>query len=300
MTEMFLAAHITDIHFPVPSSFQLRDLLTKRITGAVNLLVSSRRAFRPRLFRSLLSHLRSIGVSHLFITGDLVNLAYAEEYLRLRTLLEENFEPHQVSMVPGNHDTYLPSSVEQETFWENLGPYAWAGGPTDYPVVRHVGPLEIIGVSTAVPTALGMAYGELGEPQLQKLETILQKKTSRYRVVLIHHPPVAGPDTWHDGLVDGARLRRLFWKYGADLVLHGHEHRDMEHRLEGPKGSQIPVLGTGCAILDDPRIDYRARARLLRFGTQGLEHSWLIVHDAASGHWKSPEGVSIPDSPVGV
>jgi len=301
MTDTLLAAHLTDIHYPVPSSFQLRDLLSKRITGAANLLVSSRRAFRPHLLKSLLGHLRDIGVSHLLITGDLVNLAYAEEYLRLRTHLEESgFLPGQVSMVPGNHDAYLPSSVAQETFWENLGPYAWAAGPADYPTVRTLGGLEIIGVSTALPTPLGMAYGEVGGDQLARLEELLRRKTGRFRVVLIHHPPTPGADTWHDGLVDGAQLRRLFWKHGADLILHGHEHYDSETRLPGPGGSTIPVLGTGCAILDDPRPALRARARLLRFGPGGLERSWMIVHDAASGHWRPPAGLPIPESPAGV
>lgn len=301
MTDRLLAAHLTDIHYPVPSSFRLKDLLTKRVTGAANLLFSSRRSFRPHLLKSLLHHLRELGVSHLLITGDLVNLAYAEEYLRLRTHLEESgFAPGQVSMVPGNHDTYLPACVEQETFWENLGPYAWAAGPGDYPVSRFVGPLEIIGVSTALPTALGMAYGEVGEDQLRRLEELLSRRSGRFRVVLIHHPPYPGADTWHDGLVDGARLRRLFWKHGADLILHGHEHNDAETRIDGPGGSSIPVLGTGCAILDDPRPALRARARLLRFGPGGLERQWLIVHDPASGHWRAPSGTSIPESPAGV
>ncbi len=301
MPDTLLAAHVTDIHYPVPSCFHLRDLMSKRITGAVNLLVSSRRSFRPHLLKSLLTHLRSIGVSHLLITGDLVNLAYPEEYLRLRTHLEESgFAPDQVSMVPGNHDAYLPEAVKQEIFWENLGPYAWAAGPRDYPVVRAVGPIEIVGISTALPTPLGMAYGEVGAEQLQRLEAILLRKTDRFRVVLIHHSPSPGVDTWHDGLVDGAQLRRLFWKYGADLILHGHEHKDLERRIDGPGGSQIPVLGTGCAILDDPRPSMRARARLFRFGDGGLERSWMIVHDSASGHWKSPSGVQIPDSPAGV
>ncbi len=301
MPDTLLAAHITDIHYPVPSCFQLRDLMSKRITGAVNLLVSSRRSFRPHLLKSLLSHLRGIGVSHLMITGDLVNLAYPEEYLRVRTHFEESgFEPHQVSVVPGNHDAYLPDAVRHEIFWENLGPYAWAAGPKDYPVVRTVGPIEIIGLSTALPTALGMAYGELGADQLQRLEALLKKRSGRTRVLLIHHAPCPGAESWHDGLVDGAHLRRLLWKHGVDLILHGHEHRDVERRIDGPGGSQIPVMGTGCAILDDPRPSLRARARLFRFGETGLERSWVIVHDPASGHWKSPTGVFIPDSPAGV
>ncbi len=301
MSDSFLVAQITDIHFPVPSAFRARDLLSKRITGAINLLVSSRRSFRPHLLKSLLSHLRSIGVNHLVVTGDLVNLAYAEEYLRLRAQLEESgFSPDEVSLVPGNHDLYLPESLHQETFWENLGPYAWAAGPDDYPTVRMAGPLEIIGLSTAIPTHLGLAYGEIGEAQMTKLEALLKKKPVGLRMVLIHHPPYPGPDTWHDGLVDGSRLRRLFWKYGVDLILHGHEHVDVETSIDGPAGRSIPVLGTGCAILDTPDPAVRARARLLRFEDGKLSRHWTIVHDADSGHWKPPTGMIIPQSPTGV
>lgn len=282
----FLAAHITDIHYPVPSSFRLRDITTKRITGAINLLVSSRRAFRPHLLSGMLAQLARMGVSHLLITGDLVNLSYPEEYLRFRAHLEEaGFAPRQVSLVPGNHDAYLPISIRREILWEQMGPYAGAAGPRDYPFVHETGPLQIIGLSTAIPTAIGMAYGELGEEQLRKLEAVLSVPTDRFRLVLIHHSPCPGGDTWHDGLVDGARLRRLMWRYGADLILHGHEHRDVERFIDGPGGTRIPVVGTGCAILDDPRPALRARFRLLRFSGARLLSSSVFMHDADTDSW---------------
>ncbi len=282
----FLAAHITDIHYPVPSSFRLRDIATKRITGALNLLVSSRRSFRPHLLTSLLRQLKRMGVSHLLVTGDLVNLAYPEEYLRVRAHLEEaGFSPRQVSIVPGNHDAYLPVCIEKEIFWEQLGPYAGAAGPQDYPFVHETGPLQIIGLSSAIPTAVGMAYGELGNAQLARLEAVLSVPTDRFRVVLVHHSPCPGGDTWHDGLVDGSRVRRLMWRHGAHLVLHGHEHRDVERFIDGPDGERIPVVGTGCAILDDPRPALRARFRLLRFSGTRLVSSAVFMHDAETDAW---------------
>lgn len=282
----FFAAHITDIHYPVPSSFRLRDLATKRITGAINLLVSSRRSFRPYLLTSLLAQLKRMKVSHLLITGDLVNLAYSEEYVRVRAHLEKSgFQPHQVSIVPGNHDAYLPVCVQKEIFWEQLGPYAGSAGPQDYPFVHETGPLQIIGLSTALPTAIGMAYGELGISQLKKLEAILSIPADRFRVILIHHSPCPGGDTWHDGLVDGARLRHLMWRYGVNLILHGHEHRDVQRFIDGPHGTRIPVVGTGCAILDDPQPEFRARFRLLRFSGTRLLSSNVFVHDANTDLW---------------
>jgi 3',5'-cyclic AMP phosphodiesterase CpdA len=287
MANKLIIAHITDLHFPVPTAFRFQDILSKRVTGAMNLLFSSQRSFKPALFLDLLLNLKQIGVNHIVMTGDIVNLAYPEEFQQVKQILEEsNFKPDQVSIVPGNHDTYLKEAVENRYFWENLGDYAEVSGPDEYPFVRELKDLSIIGISTAIPSEFGMAYGLIGKPQLERLEDILIKYKNRKKLIILHHPPYVGPDTWDDGLIDGVKLREVLWKHGADLVLHGHEHNDMDGWIHGPSGTQIPVYGTGCAILNSKSSSNRARARLLRFIDGKLHKTWIISHNKSTGHWK--------------
>ena len=59
-----------------------------------------------------------------------------------------------------------------------------------FPFLRRRGPLALIGVSSAVPTAPLMATGWLGRTQFDALERILTRLSAEqaFRVLLIHHP----------------------------------------------------------------------------------------------------------------
>jgi 3',5'-cyclic AMP phosphodiesterase CpdA len=48
-------------------------------------------------------------------------------------------------------------------------------------------------------------------------------------------------------LRDRGALVELLARTGADLVLHGHDHRDERATLAGPGGKPIPVVGAGSA-----------------------------------------------------
>src|SRR5262249_49715594 len=66
-----------------------------------------------------------------------------------------------------------------------------------------------------------------------------------YRVVLIHHPP-AGSRAAHKRLIDAEPFRQILARHGAELVLHGHDHRASLNWLEGPR-APIPVVGVPAA-----------------------------------------------------
>ena len=65
-----------------------------------------------------------------------------------------------------------------------------------FPVVRKLGKLSLIGLSTACVTPVFMATGKLGEAQLQRLDGLLQQAADEGQMVvlLIHHPPLPGYD----------------------------------------------------------------------------------------------------------
>jgi 3',5'-cyclic AMP phosphodiesterase CpdA len=290
MEKELLIGHITDLHYPVYTSLRLKDILTKRITGAANLFFSKRRRFRPHLLEVNLQNLKRLGVGHLVITGDIGNLAFPEEFMRVRECLENvGFLPEQVTIVPGNHDVYLKSSEVEGHFWKHLGPYAGAEHSDDYPTVKDLGGFLMIGLSSAVPSGYGFAYGEIGETQLAKLEKILKENEETPKIIVLHHPPYIGADSFSDGLIDGVKLRELVWKYGADLLLHGHEHYDMTNEIPGPASKAVPVFGTGCAILDTNTPGSSARARLIRMENGVMTKTWVVSYRKKTGHWRIEE-----------
>ena len=79
-----------------------------------------------------------------------------------------------------------------------------------FPSLRRRGPLALIGVSSAVPTAPLMATGWLGRDQLEALERLLIGLSTEqlFRVLLIHHP--LRSDARAKRLTDFDRIVRAF------------------------------------------------------------------------------------------
>jgi len=110
------------------------------------------------------------------------------------------------------------------------------------------GPVALVNVSSAVPTALHLAQGELGAAQIAAAGALLRQAGERglYRVVLIHHPVAADVVSGRKELIDAPALRAMLAEAGAELVLHGHAHEALLTTVPGPKGP-IPVLAVPAA-----------------------------------------------------
>ena len=96
-------------------------------------------------------------------------------------------------------------------------------------------------------------------------------------MVLIHHPPVKLKGSEERNLKDREALGQVLARAGADLVLHGHDHRDETATLAGPDGSKIPVVGAGSASYAGGP-EKRARYNVYEF--EGHQVTRVIrVHD---------------------
>jgi 3',5'-cyclic AMP phosphodiesterase CpdA len=250
---VFRLAHVTDPHFRGFAGASLGDFVGKRAVGAVNLVVNRTRKHKMELLGALLADLRAQAVDHLALTGDLSNVSLEGEFREaLRWIEATGAAPEAVTVIPGNHDAYIPAVVESRTFERLFGAYQTTDLPTGgepYPFVRLRGDVAIVAVTSSVPTGDLGAWGEVGAPQLARLEAALGAKelAGKTRVVLIHHPPVLIKDGEHRNLKDRAALAAVLARAGADLVLHGHDHADERATLEGPGGAKIPVVGAGSA-----------------------------------------------------
>jgi 3',5'-cyclic AMP phosphodiesterase CpdA len=131
---------------------------------------------------------------------------------------------------------------------ETLGPASEAGRPDGFPFVRRCGRVALIGVNSAVPTRPFHAGGLVGDGQLARLGRMLAAlgREGLMRVVLIHHPPLPGLAAPAKALADAGALAEILGEHGAELVLHGHNHRFMLNTQQGPAGG-IPVVGVPSA-----------------------------------------------------
>jgi 3',5'-cyclic AMP phosphodiesterase CpdA len=271
---MFRLAHVTDPHFRDFAGARPADFLNKRIIGALNIVFFRRRKHRMELLEDLRRELGARSFDHLALTGDLGNVSLESEWLAARKWIEGCATPETATVIPGNHDTYVTSSVRAGTFERVFAPYQSAElrhGADRYPFVRLRGDVAILGVNSCVPAGPFGAWGIVGDEQRARLEALLTtpEVAKRTRVVLIHHPLVVHRPGEERNLRDREAMLALFRRTGAELVLHGHDHRDEHATIEGPGGAKIPVVGAGSASYDG-KPAHRARYNVYEIDGRGI------------------------------
>ncbi len=259
---MYTVAHLSDVHLPTPLAPGIPALLNKRLLGYLSWRVRRHRIHRPEVLAALQRDLRTQAPDHIAVTGDLVNISLPAEFQRAAEWLPGLGPPDRVTVVPGNHDAYIAMPWTQT--WSLWAPYMASEaangdaiapkGFADFPLVRRRGPVAIVGLSTALPTAPGLATGKLGSRQVAALADRLKElgREGLFRIVLIHHPPLAGATKPQKSLVDAESFRRTIEEVGAELVLHGHDHRFEFGELQGPHGP-VPVVGVASASAVETR-----------------------------------------------
>ena len=238
-------AHFSDVHLLSLEGVRARALLNKRWIGGLNLL-TRRRHHQAALFEAMVDDVNAQGVDHAVCTGDITNLALPSEFVFARRLFSRLLGgPDEVTVLPGNHDAYVPegSAAFDTTFADYFAADQGWGEP--WPTVRVRGHVALVALRTSETTAWFMAWGRIGAEQLARLDQILgdPRLEGKLRVVALHHPP-AGPRARNRmrGLRDHAALAEVLRRHGAELVLHGHEHADLKESMQGPTRS-IPVRG---------------------------------------------------------
>ncbi len=244
---VFTLAHLSDPHLaPLPQP-HWSELLNKRVTGYVNWQRTRQFVHDPAVLAKIVTDLKAHRPDQIAVTGDLANIALAQEFVRGRAWLQALGAPQQVSFVPGNHDAYVRAGMGNAI--RHWGDYMCGDhDAADFPYLRQRGPLALIGLSSAVPTAPFLATGRLGNEQLARLAELLGSLKSErlFRVVLIHHPPVTRAKAYKR-LLDADALKRVLAKHGAELLLHGHDHVRMLNWLAGPDGTRIAAVGVPSA-----------------------------------------------------
>lgn len=246
---MFRLAHISDVHLGPLPSLSLRELASKRITGYVNWKRSRRKLLIGDVLERLLEDIENREPDHLAITGDLMNLSTKAEITATRAWLEATGDPHDVSIIPGNHDAYVPGAFEKICkAWKpwmsgDVG-HLSVHGEKMFPYMRVRGPVALIGISTANATPPFLAGGYFGRGQARRTVDFLRhaRDLGLFRVVMIHHPPLHDATAWHKRMIGIRRFAATISTGGAELILHGHTHEDTLHWLRTRRAT-VPVVG---------------------------------------------------------
>lgn len=242
----FRLAHFSDPHLPPPKlRLGWRDLASKRLLSRIAWR-RKRRRHRAEVLAGLVADVRAQAPDHVALTGDLTNFSTPEEFAAARLWLEGVGQADSVTVSPGNHDALVRDRGDDPfAAWRD-----WLGDDAAeaFPKVRVRGPVALINLCSAVPTAPHLAQGRLGEAQIRRLSEVLreQGEAGRFRLVLVHHPIAPGAVSGRKALTDAEALREVLAREGAELVLHGHAHEALVTRVPGPAGA-IPVLGVPSA-----------------------------------------------------
>ena len=247
---MFVLGHLSDLHLAAPP--RLQELAGKRGLGFINWHRGRKLIHRREVIDALTRDLKASAPDHIAVTGDLVNLSLPAEYARARAWLNGLGPPSDVTVIPGNHDIYVPEAQQGPAkYW---GEYMRGDDGADsgtFPFLRRRGAVALIALCSALPTAPFLATGSLGAQQLNRLAAALEETQNLFRVVLIHHPPRSPPSRYLRRLTDGAEFCRVLAANGAELVLHGHDHCHSLIWLDGPHRA-IPIVGVPSASARAP------------------------------------------------
>jgi 3',5'-cyclic AMP phosphodiesterase CpdA len=270
MTSAFVLAHMSDPHLgPLPDP-RLIELIGKRATGYVNWHHRRKAMHQPEVLAQIVADLERQAPDHIAVTGDLVNLALPDEYPSARAWLDALGGPANVTLVPGNHDAYVRRGVlNARAHWGEF--MRGDAAANEFPFVRRREPVALIGVSTSVPSLPLMATGRVGKAQLQRLGELLNETRGLFRVVAIHHPPVSKRSHYLKRLTDAGAFRDVIARHGAELLIHGHNHRRQTVFLDGPRG-RIPAVGVPSASEVPPGEHDPAGYNLYRI--EGAPGAW--------------------------
>jgi len=249
--------HFSDVHITKgPMGWRGRDLVTKRLTGWMNLRLLGRGLrFRHahHIAEVLVADIKRRRPDHVIFSGDATALAFDSEFAEAARVLgvaDADMPPGMA--VPGNHDCYIARPVRERAFERHFAPWQ-TGERVDaehhYPFAQKAGHVWLIGVNSSVATFWTWdATGRCGAPQRERLHRLLHQLPPGPRVLVTHYPLARAKgqrERVFHGLRDWRELLRVAADGGVGLWLHGHIHRPFV--LNVPQVAPFPVICAGSA-----------------------------------------------------
>jgi 3',5'-cyclic AMP phosphodiesterase CpdA len=272
MTPPVLIAQISDLHIKPKGALAYGRVDTAQ---ALSSCVAALNAFRPR-------------PDIVVISGDLVDIASAEEYDHLIELLAPLELPFVA--IPGNHDSpeLLRKALPQA--------YATASGALNQ--LRPLGELDLMLLDSTVP---GKPHGEFDATTLQWLATTLAA-SQRPALLFLHHPPFhAG--IWHmdvQNLLNADAMAAIVKRHPrVQLIAAGHLHRATLTTFAGIAATICPapnhVVDLDLGKLREPSFRVEPPAFHLHAWFPDGKFGRLVTHQVPIGAFDGPHPFFGPD-----
>ena len=221
----------------------------------------------PEALAGIVADIKAEQPDHIALTGDLVNISLPTEFSRAAQWLATLGSPHDVTVIPGNHDVYVATAWPSTGLW---GAYLASDGQPPatsfdvFPTLRRRGPVALVGLSSGVPKPALLATGTLGEAQIAAAERLLADlgREDVCRVVLIYHPPLT-TESRFKRLTDAAAFQAMIRRVGCELVLHGHDRQARSGARRRGRTDPVPVIGVTSASAAPGSKYGRARYHLI-------------------------------------
>ncbi len=232
--------HLSDIHFGLPH--------------------------RPPATQALADWVAEQPPDLVVISGDLTQRAKPREFAAARAWVDGLDAP--VLAVAGNHD------VPQYRVWERwlspLSAYRKHYDEELEPAFESES-MFVVGVNSAIRSTV--KDGRVTSRQQQRLDRRLAGAGDRWKVVVVHHELVPGPDPSPRKVMSGApALAEVLSTHRVDLVLSGHLHisylawlRDYHPHVD----FDVPLVHAGTASSSRGRGRERSRNSCFRIRLEG-------------------------------
>ena len=229
----FRLAHFSDVHYTVNPFANLPEgLRGKRLASCVGDFFTRRRArFRNSDERigALLEDIDQAGVDHALCTGDLTSISLDAEFEGLARVFGSRLTmPDRYTVIPGNHDRYVPSAVRGrafERFFARL-----CGGGDQFPFAKRLGAgLRVVAIDVSRPTSVTDSSGLCGPAQRTTLARILSEDDRSPTLVAMHYGLLrssGNEDHLHHRMRDATDILKILNESPARIaiILHGHMH----------------------------------------------------------------------------
>jgi len=246
---------MSDIHWAVPC-FNPRKLFNKRIIGQINYLYNRQFKVDKGLVARLADHLAKETWDHLVMTGDLTTTALEEEFAEVLAMLQNHIPltPERFSLIPGNHDRYVPEAAEGKFLERFFGQFIPEG---TFPFRKSLSPeVELVGIDVTHPEGFLGANGRLDPGPMALLEKWLPELNAAKKQVILacHFPlplPVGMKEGFRHALDNKEEVAALLRRHPVQVYLHGHIHQ----RWILPPSAAYPFVAVngGCSSASNHR-----------------------------------------------
>jgi len=245
----FKFAHISDLHFYSVCCNPLQ-IFTKRFLGNLNHTILRNRFFDSSLPDLAADYIKSLGVSHIFISGDYTCTSTKKEFLRAKKFIESLVAlGFTIYTIPGNHDAYTKYSCKNRLF------YRYFDGliePTGYGgfnlmqdrVAAHLLANDwfLLSIDCAYSTPYIKSTGIFSEKLEKRLKELLSALPVNAKIILSGHFSLGKFKYPKAHLEREEKLKEIIRSDDRIKVyLHGHRHQQeifhMENLLVADSGS---------------------------------------------------------------